>query len=390
MTDAHAAAVLAIYQAGIDEGNATFETSAPGWEAFTAARLPGHRYVAVTGTGCRAGWPRHRCPARPVYPGVVEHSVYVHPAARGQGIGRALAGGADRLHRGGRDLDHPVEHLPGECRQRRPAPGRRVPRRGHPGTDRPAPRPLARHRAHRAPQPGPVTRRRAPGGQEVAARRGARRSTRRLSSARAASKLAGIAGRDRVGDGPVHRRGPAEFLVGHVADGDDQVAVVPDLADVAGPQPGQRQAVAPGGGDRAGIDPRGGVGPGRYGRDGAGPAPQRRGQVRAGRVGGAHEQHPPRGAAGRGGQRVQRAGDQLQVGAAAVALGPAPGDDPGLLQHVQVVGEQVGRHGQHGGQLGRRRVPGQQGVGDLQPRRVGQRRVHSRPPGQIRGSLSSH
>ena len=26
MTDAHAAAVLAIYQAGMDEGNATFET----------------------------------------------------------------------------------------------------------------------------------------------------------------------------------------------------------------------------------------------------------------------------------------------------------------------------------------------------------------------------
>ena len=29
MTGAHAAAVLAIYQAGIDEGNATFETRSP-------------------------------------------------------------------------------------------------------------------------------------------------------------------------------------------------------------------------------------------------------------------------------------------------------------------------------------------------------------------------
>lgn len=29
MTDTHAAAVLAIYQAGIDEGDATFETRAP-------------------------------------------------------------------------------------------------------------------------------------------------------------------------------------------------------------------------------------------------------------------------------------------------------------------------------------------------------------------------
>lgn len=30
MTSAHADAVLAIYQAGIEEGNATFKTSAPG------------------------------------------------------------------------------------------------------------------------------------------------------------------------------------------------------------------------------------------------------------------------------------------------------------------------------------------------------------------------
>jgi len=29
MTDAHAAAVLAIYQAGIEEGNATFESRSP-------------------------------------------------------------------------------------------------------------------------------------------------------------------------------------------------------------------------------------------------------------------------------------------------------------------------------------------------------------------------
>ena len=55
MTGAHCAAVLVIYQAGIAEGNATFETRAPGWAAFTAARLPAHRYVATTG-GRVAGW----------------------------------------------------------------------------------------------------------------------------------------------------------------------------------------------------------------------------------------------------------------------------------------------------------------------------------------------
>jgi L-amino acid N-acyltransferase YncA len=90
MTSAHAAAVLAIYQAGIDEGNATFETRAPAWTAFTAARLPAHRFVA-TAAGQVTGWvAASPVSARPVYLGVVEHSVYVHPAARGQGSGRAL------------------------------------------------------------------------------------------------------------------------------------------------------------------------------------------------------------------------------------------------------------------------------------------------------------
>ncbi len=55
MTEADAAAVLAIYQAGIDEGDATFETQAPAWPEFTATRLPGHRYVARNGADV-LGW----------------------------------------------------------------------------------------------------------------------------------------------------------------------------------------------------------------------------------------------------------------------------------------------------------------------------------------------
>jgi L-amino acid N-acyltransferase YncA len=90
MTEAHATAVLAIYQAGIDEGDATFETQAPDWPEFTAARLPGHRYVARTGADV-LGWVAvSPVSGRCVYAGVVEHSVYVHPAARGQGVGRQL------------------------------------------------------------------------------------------------------------------------------------------------------------------------------------------------------------------------------------------------------------------------------------------------------------
>ena len=90
MTAAHATAVLAIYQAGIDEGNATFETRAPDWTTFSAARLAGHRLVAIA-AGQVTGWvAASPTSGRDAYAGVVEHSVYVDPAARGQGTGRAL------------------------------------------------------------------------------------------------------------------------------------------------------------------------------------------------------------------------------------------------------------------------------------------------------------
>jgi L-amino acid N-acyltransferase YncA len=90
MAGAHADAVLAIYQAGIEEGNATFETSAPDWAAFTAARLPGHGHVAIM-HGRVAGWAAASAVSgRCVYAGVVEHSVYVRPDDRGHGIGRRL------------------------------------------------------------------------------------------------------------------------------------------------------------------------------------------------------------------------------------------------------------------------------------------------------------
>ncbi|MEU7098841.1 N-acetyltransferase family protein [Streptomyces longwoodensis] len=87
----HAEQVLAIYRLGIDEGNATFETAAPTWAEFDAAKLPHHRRVALEGTSRVLGWVAavpvsDRC----AYAGVVEHSVYVHPEARGRRVGSAL------------------------------------------------------------------------------------------------------------------------------------------------------------------------------------------------------------------------------------------------------------------------------------------------------------
>jgi L-amino acid N-acyltransferase YncA len=92
MRAADAGQVLAIYQAGLDAGDASFETQAPSWEEFDAAKLPAHRLVAVAeGTGELLGWAAV-CPVsgRCVYAGVVEHSVYVAAAARRRGVGAAL------------------------------------------------------------------------------------------------------------------------------------------------------------------------------------------------------------------------------------------------------------------------------------------------------------
>ena len=83
--------VLVIYQAGLDSGDASFETAAPSWEHFDAARLPAHRFVATSAGGGLLGWVAvSRVSDRCAYAGVVEHSVYVDPAARGRGVGAAL------------------------------------------------------------------------------------------------------------------------------------------------------------------------------------------------------------------------------------------------------------------------------------------------------------
>ena len=83
--------VLAIYQMGLDTGDASFEVTAPTWQRFDASRLPRHRYVAVGEDGAVLGW----IAAAPVsdrccYAGVVEHSVYIASAARGRGVGTRL------------------------------------------------------------------------------------------------------------------------------------------------------------------------------------------------------------------------------------------------------------------------------------------------------------
>lgn len=83
--------VREVYAAGIATGHATFESDPPSWEHFDAAKESEHRLVAVDPAGRVLGWATvvavsDRC----VYAGVVEHSVYVTPDARGRGVGRLL------------------------------------------------------------------------------------------------------------------------------------------------------------------------------------------------------------------------------------------------------------------------------------------------------------
>ena len=85
-----AAAVLAIYQDGIETGDATFAEAAPDWPGFDQQHLDDCRLVAVIENRV-VGWAALAPTSmREVYRGVAEVSVYVAADARGLSIGRRL------------------------------------------------------------------------------------------------------------------------------------------------------------------------------------------------------------------------------------------------------------------------------------------------------------
>jgi phosphinothricin acetyltransferase len=88
MAEADWPAVRSIFEQGIADGDATFETEAPDWAAWDRSHTL--RLVAAKG-GKVLGWAAlspvsERC----VYGGVAEDSVYVAGSAQGRGVGRAL------------------------------------------------------------------------------------------------------------------------------------------------------------------------------------------------------------------------------------------------------------------------------------------------------------
>ena len=118
MVQPDASQVLAIYQAGLDTGQASFETAAPEGEVFDAARLPAHRHVAADAcTGEILGWvAASSVSSRAVYAGVIEHSVYVHPGHYRRGVGAALLGALIRSSEAAayrpRLRENPAQSLP--------------------------------------------------------------------------------------------------------------------------------------------------------------------------------------------------------------------------------------------------------------------------------------
>jgi L-amino acid N-acyltransferase YncA len=95
--------VQAIYCEGIEDGQATFETEVPNWEAWDAGHLPICRLVVRDRLGLQdrvglasrvgevIGWAAlNPVSRRPCYAGVAEVSIYVARASRGCGVGKTL------------------------------------------------------------------------------------------------------------------------------------------------------------------------------------------------------------------------------------------------------------------------------------------------------------
>ncbi|MGY5851714.1 N-acetyltransferase family protein [Salegentibacter sp. F14] len=83
-------AVKHIYQAGIKTGIATFETRAPDWNTWNKKFREDSRILALYKEEI-IGWVAlSPVSTRPVYAGVCEVSLYVHPDHGGRGIGRLL------------------------------------------------------------------------------------------------------------------------------------------------------------------------------------------------------------------------------------------------------------------------------------------------------------
>lgn len=90
ITEENYAQVAEIYDLGLKTGMATFETKVPPFQEWDKKHIPTCR-IAVMDKDRMCGWAAlSKTSSRHVYRGVVEVSIYIHPACRGKGVGKTL------------------------------------------------------------------------------------------------------------------------------------------------------------------------------------------------------------------------------------------------------------------------------------------------------------
>ena len=154
MTQEHWEAVREIYLQGIATGNATFETSVPGWKEWDQRHLTTCRLIARSATKI-LGWAAlSPVSSRCVYAGVAEVSIYVAEEARGHGIGRRLLAALVEASEQNGIWTCTGRHFQRECSQYPTPPAGRLSHRGYPRAAWMPGRPLAGHRPDGTQEPG--------------------------------------------------------------------------------------------------------------------------------------------------------------------------------------------------------------------------------------------
>lgn len=83
--------VLEIFGEGILQGNATFDTQIPEWEAWDSNHFPNCRWVLLDEMQQVVGWAALKpVSSRACFRGVAEVSIYLSASAQGKGLGKMM------------------------------------------------------------------------------------------------------------------------------------------------------------------------------------------------------------------------------------------------------------------------------------------------------------
>ncbi len=85
------AAVLEIFQQGVERGNATFDSEVPNWENWEMDFFKQGRFVIENENDVVIGWAALKpVSKRPCFSGVAEVSIYINNEYQGKGLGTVL------------------------------------------------------------------------------------------------------------------------------------------------------------------------------------------------------------------------------------------------------------------------------------------------------------